>query len=62
MKSQRERAEERRQKKLDELERQIESGSLNVRQMTDEERERHPAPTEEELERRAARRRRPSGR
>lgn len=57
MKSQRERADERRQEKLDDLERQIENGTLEVRQMTDEERARHPMPSPEDIERR--RRRRP---
>lgn len=56
MKSQRERAEERRQEKLDDLERQVESGTLEVRQMTDEERERHPTPSAEDIEKRRKRR------
>lgn len=42
MKTTRERAEEKRQEKLDGVRRQIESGSLVVRQMTDEERLRYP--------------------
>ena len=54
----RERAEEKRREKLEELERQKESGELVVRQMTDEERERFPKLTEEERERRRSRRRR----
>ncbi len=41
MKSQQERQADRRQAKLDEVQRQIEAGSLKVRQMTDEERERN---------------------
>jgi hypothetical protein len=57
MATQRERAEAKRQTKLDDLERQKESGDLVVRQMTDEERERFPKLTEEERERRRNRRR-----
>jgi hypothetical protein len=41
LKSQQERQADRRQAKLDEVQRQIDSGSLKVRQMTDEERERN---------------------
>ena len=41
MKSQQERQADRRQTKLDEVQRQIDAGSLKVRQMTPEERERH---------------------
>ena len=41
MKSQQERQADRHQAKLDEVQRQIQSGSLTVRQMTDEERERN---------------------
>jgi hypothetical protein len=41
MKSQQERQADRHQAKLDEVQRQIESGSLTVRQMTPEERERN---------------------
>ena len=41
MKSQQERQADRRQAKLDEVQRQIEAGSLKVRQMTAEERERN---------------------
>jgi hypothetical protein len=52
----RERAEQARQDKLDDLDRQVKEGNLTVRQMTPEEREKYPAPTEEELE---ARRNRP---
>jgi hypothetical protein len=40
----RERAEERRREKLAEVDRQVESGSLTVRQMTDEERAKYPPP------------------
>ncbi len=42
MKTQRERAEERRNLRLEDVERQVESGSLVIRPMTDEERERFP--------------------
>jgi hypothetical protein len=41
VKTQQERQADRRQAKLDEVQRQIDSGSLKVRQMTDEERERN---------------------
>jgi hypothetical protein len=44
MKSARERAEEKRQEKLDLVEEQVQSGSLVIRQMTDEERQRYPPP------------------
>jgi hypothetical protein len=53
----RERAEEKRRQKLDDVERQKESGELVVRQMTDEEREKFPKLTEEEIEKRRTRRR-----
>ena len=42
MKSARERAEEKRQEKLDLVREQVRSGSLVIRQMTDEERRRYP--------------------
>jgi hypothetical protein len=42
VKSTRERAEEKRQEKLELVEEQVQSGSLVIRQMTDEERERYP--------------------
>jgi hypothetical protein len=42
MKTARERAEEKRQEKLDLVREQVESGGLVIRQMTDEERERYP--------------------
>jgi hypothetical protein len=42
MKTTRERAEEKRQEKLDLVREQVESGSLVIRQMTDEERKRYP--------------------
>jgi len=41
-KSTRERADERRQAKLDQVREQVESGSLVIRQMTEEERLRYP--------------------
>ncbi|MGI8429937.1 MAG: hypothetical protein ACR2OB_11695 [Solirubrobacteraceae bacterium] len=43
MKTTRERAEERRQEKLDSVREQVQSGSLVIRRMTDEERLRYPA-------------------
>jgi hypothetical protein len=42
MKTTRERAEEKRQEKLDNVRQQVESGSLVIRPMTDEERQRYP--------------------
>ncbi len=42
MKTTRERAEERRVEKLESVREQVESGSLTIRQMTDEERRRYP--------------------
>ncbi len=42
MKTTRERAEERRQAKLETVREQVEDGSLVIRKMTDEERERYP--------------------
>lgn len=42
MKSARERAEEKRAEKLEQVREQVESGSLVIRKMTDEERERYP--------------------
>jgi hypothetical protein len=42
MKSTRERAEEKRQAKLEYVKEQVESGSLVIRQMTDEERLKNP--------------------
>ena len=42
MKSTRERAEEKRQEKLELVREQVQSGSLKIRQMTDEERQRDP--------------------
>jgi hypothetical protein len=42
MKTARERAEEKRQEKLDLIREQVESGSLTIRQMTADERRRYP--------------------
>ncbi len=42
MKSTRERAEEKRQEKLELVREQVQSGSLVIRKMTDEERQRYP--------------------
>jgi hypothetical protein len=42
MKTTRERAEEKRQAKLDFIREQLDSGTLTIRQMTDEERRRYP--------------------
>lgn len=42
MKSTRQRAEEKRAEKLDAVRQQVKSGSLVIRQMTDEERRRYP--------------------
>jgi hypothetical protein len=42
VKSTRERAEEKRQEKLELVEEQVQSGSLVIRQMTEEERQRYP--------------------
>jgi hypothetical protein len=42
VKSTRERAEEKRQEKLEMVQEQVQSGSLVIRQMTDEERQRYP--------------------
>ena len=42
VKSTRERAEEKRQEKLELVREQLQSGSLKIRQMTDEERQRYP--------------------
>jgi hypothetical protein len=45
MKTARERAEEKREEKLEAVRQQVESGSLVIRQMTDEERRRYPPRT-----------------
>jgi hypothetical protein len=42
MKSARERAEEKREEKLESVREQVQSGSLKIRQMTDDERRRYP--------------------
>jgi len=42
MKSTRERAEEKRQAKLDDIREQVEKGSLVIRKMTEDERQRYP--------------------
>lgn len=42
MKSSRQRAEERRERKLEEVQAQVDSGSLTIRKMTPEERKRYP--------------------
>jgi hypothetical protein len=42
LKTARERAEEKRQEKLEHVRDEVKSGSLVIRQMTDEERERYP--------------------
>jgi hypothetical protein len=42
LKTARERAEEKRLEKLEKVREEVESGSLVIRQMTDEERERYP--------------------
>jgi len=44
MKTPQERADDRRRQKLAEVQAQIQSGSLTVRQMTPDERARHPKP------------------
>lgn len=51
MKTQRERAAERRELKLQDVERQVESGSLVIRAMTEEERKRYPPPDPDRLPR-----------
>ena len=52
MGSQRERAEEQRRLKLEAVEQQVEEGSLTIRQMTPEEREKYPKPERERPQRR----------
>lgn len=51
MKTMRERAEERRDLRLRDVERQVENGSLVIRSMTKEERKRFPAPDPNRLPR-----------
>jgi hypothetical protein len=43
-KTQRERADEKRQEKLEAVQEQVDSGSLTIRQMTPEERKKYPKP------------------
>jgi hypothetical protein len=54
----RERAEQKRQDKLDELDRLVKDGTVTVRKMTDEERQKFPPMSAEEQERRRNRPRR----
>ncbi len=58
MATSREREEQKRQDKLEELDRLVEQGTVQVRQMTDEERAKYPPLTEEEQEKRRNRPRR----
>ena len=44
MKTQRERAEEKRTQRLEEVDKQVKSGDLVIRQMTDDERKKYPPP------------------
>ena len=44
MKTQREKADEKRQEKLDAVQEQVDSGSLTIRKMTPEERKKYPRP------------------
>jgi hypothetical protein len=44
MKTQRERADEKRQLKLEAVEQQVQDGTLTIRQMTPEERKKYPKP------------------
>jgi hypothetical protein len=44
MKTQRERADEKRQLKLEAVEQQVQDGTLTIRQMTPEERKKYPRP------------------
>ena len=55
MKSTRERAEEKRQEKLALVREQVEEGSLVIRQMTDEERQRYPPRAERATQSRSGR-------
>jgi hypothetical protein len=48
----RQRQAERRRRKLEEMQQQIEAGTLTVRQMTPAERERHPRPERSPIRRR----------
>ena len=58
MATSREREAQKRQDKLEELDRLVEQGTVTVRQMTDEEREKYPPLTAEEQEKRRNRPRR----
>jgi hypothetical protein len=52
MSTQRERAEEKRRLKLEAVEQQVQEGSLTIRQMTPEEREKYPKPDKPRQQRR----------
>jgi hypothetical protein len=52
MKSQREREDEKREAKLDEIKQQVKAGDLTIRKMTPEERKRHPKPPDDAPKRR----------
>jgi hypothetical protein len=52
MKTQRERAEERRNERLEDVDRQVRTGSLVIRKMTDEERKAYPPPDKDQPRRR----------
>jgi len=58
MATSREREEQKRQDKLEELDRLVDQGTVTVRQMTDEERAKYPPLTAEEQEKRRNRPRR----
>ncbi len=62
MATSREREAQKRQDKIEELDRLVEQGTVKVRQMTDEEREKYPPLTEEEQAKRRSRPRRYGGR
>ncbi len=62
MATSREREAQKRQDKLEELDRLVDQGTVKVRQMTDEEREKYPPLTEEEQAKRRNRPRRYGGR
>jgi anti-sigma28 factor (negative regulator of flagellin synthesis) len=52
VKTVRQKQDEKREEKLEQIKRQVEDGSLVIRQMTDDERERHPAPAQPKPKRR----------
>jgi hypothetical protein len=56
MESQRDRAEKQRKRKLEAVEQQVADGSLTIRQMTPEEREKYPKPSTPRPERKRPRR------